>query len=140
VSGVIQTLFRFAKRFFKKKRTSLFEFDFIPISRSNAVKQLCEGTGFMASAEEPSRFGVDTRSGKLVIGKLRIPMPRSRAGRIGLGSALMVGGTLGFLPILGFWMVPLGFLILSNDIPFVRRQRRKLAIWWERRRRARNER
>ena len=94
----------------------------------------------MASAEEPSRFGVDTRSGKLVIGKLRIPMPRSRAGRIGLGSALMVGGTLGFLPILGFWMVPLGFLILSNDIPFVRRQRRKLAIWWERRRRARNER
>ena len=34
-------------------------------------------------------------------------MPRSRVGRIATGSALVVGGTLGFLPILGFWMVPL---------------------------------
>jgi hypothetical protein len=64
-------------------------------------------------------------------------MPRSRAGRIGIGSALMVCGTLGFLPILGFWMLPLGFIVLSNDIPYVRRRRRRMAVWWARRRRKR---
>ncbi|WP_394344583.1 hypothetical protein [Aliirhizobium smilacinae] len=62
-------------------------------------------------------------------------MPKSRAGRIGLGSALMVGGTLGFLPVLGFWMLPLGFVVLSNDISFIRRRRRRMVIWWSRRKR-----
>jgi hypothetical protein len=89
----------------------------------------------MVAAPETRRFGIDPRSGKLMLGPWGIPMPRSRAGRIGLGSALMVGGTLGFLPILGFWMLPVGFLVLSNDVPFVRRRRRRFAIWWARRRR-----
>ncbi len=47
----------------------------------------------------------------------------------------MVGGTLGFLPVLGFWMLPLGFIVLSNDIAFIRRRRRRLVIWWSRRKR-----
>lgn len=81
---------------------------------------------------------MDPKSGKLALGIWRIPMPKSRAGRIGIGSALMVGGTLGFLPILGFWMLPLGFIILSNDIPPVRRRRRRLVIWWGRRNRPRS--
>jgi hypothetical protein len=89
----------------------------------------------MVAAPETRRFGIDPRSGKLMLGPWSIPMPRSRTGRIGLGSALMVGGTLGFLPILGFWMLPVGFLVLSNDISFVRRRRRRFAIWWARRRR-----
>ncbi len=57
-------------------------------------------------------------------------MPRSRVGRIATGSALVVGGTLGFLPILGFWMIPLGLIVLSHDLPAVRRRRRRLAVWW----------
>ncbi|MNX88110.1 hypothetical protein D3C86_1200680 [compost metagenome] len=57
-------------------------------------------------------------------------MPRSRVGRIATGSALVVGGTLGFLPVLGFWMIPLGLIVLSHDLPVVRRQRRRLAVWW----------
>jgi hypothetical protein len=63
-------------------------------------------------------------------------MPRSRVGRILIGSALVIGGILGFLPILGFWMVPLGLLVLSQDLPFVRRKRRRLSVWWARRQRA----
>lgn len=57
-------------------------------------------------------------------------MPRSRVGRIATGSALVVGGTFGFLPILGFWMIPLGLVVLSHDLPAVRRRRRRLAVWW----------
>ena len=45
-----------------------------------------------------------------------------------IGVLLIIGGTLGFLPILGFWMIPLGLMILSTDIPAVRRWRRKMAV------------
>ena len=61
-------------------------------------------------------------------------LPNSRGARIAIGVALIIAGILGFLPILGFWMIPLGFLVLSQDIPVVRRQRRKVSLWWGRRR------
>ena len=66
-----------------------------------------------------------------------IPLPRSRRWRIGLGLAFVVGGILGFLPVLGFWMLPLGLFILSIDLPTLRRNRRRLSVWWGRRRLAR---
>ena len=62
-------------------------------------------------------------------------MPRSRGLRIAIGVLLTIGGILGFLPILGFWMIPLGLLVLSYEFAAVRRQRRRFVIWWERRRR-----
>lgn len=86
------------------------------------------------------KFGFDSKSGKLVLGSMQIPMPHSRFGRIAIGLALIIGGIFGFLPILGFWMVPLGFIVLSQDLPFVRRQKRRLACWWARRRRAKRRR
>jgi len=46
---------------------------------------------------------------------------------------LVIGGILGFLPILGFWMIPLGLLVLSIDLPMVRRWRRNMTVWWGRR-------
>lgn len=59
--------------------------------------------------------------------RLRRTMPRSRLGRQVLGGALVVGGLLGFLPVLGFWMVPLGLVVLSVDSPRLRRLRRRAA-------------
>ncbi len=46
-----------------------------------------------------------------------------------LGVLLLIGGMFGFLPILGFWMVPLGLLLLSVDLPPVRRMRRRADVW-----------
>ncbi|CAM5766344.1 hypothetical protein LMIY3S_01790 [Labrys miyagiensis] len=63
-------------------------------------------------------------------------LPGSPWLRMILGVALVFGGFLGFLPILGFWMIPLGLLILSVDIPVIRRRRRRLSVWWGRRRQA----
>ena len=60
-------------------------------------------------------------------------LPASRIARIVIGILLLVGGCLSFLPILGVWMLPLGFMVLSIDIPIVRRWRRRTEIWWERR-------
>ncbi len=62
-------------------------------------------------------------------------LPRSRASRIALGGVLVFLGFLGFLPVLGFWMIPLGLLVLSYEISVVRRLRRRGIVWWERRRR-----
>ncbi len=36
--------------------------------------------------------------------------------RLLLGLILMAGGVLGFLPVLGFWMLPLGIGIAALDI------------------------
>jgi len=47
---------------------------------------------------------------------------RPSAVRVRLPSAvlLMGGGFFGFLPILGFWMLPLGLALLAIDLPFLR--------------------
>lgn len=60
-------------------------------------------------------------------------LPKSKPTRIGIGILLIVGGIVGFLPVLGFWMIPLGLLVLSVDLPIVRRWRRQLTVWWHRR-------
>jgi len=65
------------------------------------------------------------------VGGLR--KPDARWIRIPTGFLLIVGGTLGFLPILGFWMVPLGVLLLALDIPPLRRPTAGLMIRAERR-------
>ena len=57
--------------------------------------------------------------------------------RLCIGVLLLFGGILGFLPILGFWMFPLGLLVLSYDLPTVRRWRRRLEVKWLRRWRGR---
>jgi hypothetical protein len=59
-------------------------------------------------------------------------LPQSKPIRIGLGILLVAGGLVGFLPVLGFWMIPLGLLVLSVDLPVVRRWRRQLTVWWYR--------
>ena len=63
----------------------------------------------------------------------RIRLPHRRWQRIALGIALIFGGLLGFLPVLGFWMIPLGLVVLSYDVARVRRLRRRLLVWWSRR-------
>ncbi len=37
-------------------------------------------------------------------------------GRLVLGLLLMAGGVVGFLPIVGFWMIPLGVAVAALDI------------------------
>ncbi len=62
-------------------------------------------------------------------------LPKSRIIRITLGILFVIGGFFGWLPILGFWMIPLGLLFLSIDFAIARRWRRRLIVWWGRRKR-----
>jgi len=70
---------------------------------------------------------------KVRFGRFEILLPSRPFMRIILGTLLVIGGLLWFLPLLGLWMLPLGLLVLSVDIALVRRLRRKGATWWARR-------
>ena len=87
--------------------------------------------------DKPDRIS-PARKDRLSIGRFSVPIPASRPLRIALGIALVLGGFLGFLPILGFWMIPLGLLVLSIDLAPVRRLRRRLEVRWGRRRQKKN--
>jgi hypothetical protein len=52
--------------------------------------------------------------------------PKLRLVRIPAGVLLVLGGLIGFLPLVGFWMLPLGLAILAIDIPLAGRLLRKL--------------
>ncbi|MCC7322049.1 MAG: tryptophan synthase subunit beta [Rubellimicrobium sp.] len=66
---------------------------------------------------------------------------RARLVRLPLAFLLILGGVVSFLPVLGFWMLPLGVLLLALDLPVLRgpvthvtiRLRRRLGRWLHRR-------
>lgn len=43
-----------------------------------------------------------------------------------LGFTFMVGGVFGFLPVLGFWMFPLGVAFVALDVPPARQ---RIDVW-----------
>lgn len=55
-------------------------------------------------------------------GALRAGERLPRGIRLPVGISLMIGGLFGFLPVLGFWMIPAGIAIASLDIPPLRRR------------------
>lgn len=73
------------------------------------------------SDEPPMRRLLDALPGAVERLFHRLQRPGAIWLRVPLGVLLIVGGCLGFLPVLGFWMVPLGALLLAEDIPFLRR-------------------
>jgi putative transmembrane protein PGPGW len=52
--------------------------------------------------------------------------PKLRLVRIPIGVLLILGGLVGFLPLVGFWMVPLGLAVLAIDFPIADRILRRL--------------
>ena len=69
-------------------------------------------------------------SPKIRLGSREFKLPKSQIARMSIGVLLVIGGILGFLPILGFWMIRLGLLVLSHDLPAVRRWRRNITLKW----------
>ncbi|MBK7145863.1 MAG: hypothetical protein IPH76_11940 [Xanthomonadales bacterium] len=59
--------------------------------------------------------------------------PGSRWVRVPLAALFSVAGVVGFLPVVGFWMLPLGLLLLAQDLPLLRRPMRRLLVCSERR-------
>jgi hypothetical protein len=69
--------------------------------------------------------------------------PNAKYVRAPIAILLILGGFVGFLPILGFWMIPLGLALLALDVPFLQRPLTRLLSrvveWLERRRDAKRD-
>lgn len=82
--------------------------------------------------EEKRQF-VRLRNNAVEVFGRRVPLPKSRVGRVTVGILFIIGGIFSFLPVLGVWMLPVGLLILSVDFVIVRRWRRRMSVRWGRR-------
>jgi hypothetical protein len=60
--------------------------------------------------------------------------PSSRWVRIPAGLLLVGASLLSILPFFGLWMLPLGLILLAEDVPLLRRARAGLLEWIERHR------
>lgn len=61
-----------------------------------------------------------------------IPRRKGRKVRLALGVFLVVGGMLGLvLPVAGIWMIPLGLLVLAEDVPRLRGPAAWITGWLE---------
>src|SRR5262249_5796702 len=47
----------------------------------------------------------------------RLLQPQRRGLRLTAGSLLICGGFLSILPVFGLWMLPLGLLLIAEDVP-----------------------
>ena len=52
--------------------------------------------------------------------------------RMPLGAFLCLGGVAFVLPVFGLWMLPLGLLVLSEDIGWLRDRRERVEAWLRR--------
>lgn len=64
------------------------------------------------------------------IGWLR--KPSSKLVRLPLGILLIIGGIFSILPILGLWMLPLGLILIAQDISWLEKPVAKMLGWIER--------
>ena len=62
-----------------------------------------------------------------------VNLPENQWLRLSIGALLVIGGLMGFMPVLGIWMLPLGIAVLSIDVPIVRRYSRRFLRWFRRR-------
>ena len=86
--------------------------------------------------EAPLRRLLDALPDPVRRGYQALVRPEWRWVRLPLGVLCILGGFLAFLPVLGVWMFPIGLLLLSEDVPVLRRPTiRGLGVvqgWWDR--------
>jgi hypothetical protein len=58
--------------------------------------------------------------------------PSSKLVRIPLAVLLVGGGIFSFLPILGLWMLPLGLVLIAQDVPALEKPTARTLGWIER--------
>lgn len=59
--------------------------------------------------------------------------PASRKVRIPLGVLFIIAGFLWFLPVVGIEMLPIGLMLIAQDVPFLKKPVGRAMLWLERR-------
>jgi hypothetical protein len=76
----------------------------------------------MAPAEELNKYlnAIERRMPPKLSGFIRwLRTPSSFWARLLVAVLLIVGGVFSILPILGLWMLPLGLLLIAQDVPIL---------------------
>jgi hypothetical protein len=58
--------------------------------------------------------------------------PEARWIRIPLGVLFILGSLLWFLPVVGIELLPIGLLLIAQDVPFLRKPVGRAMLWLER--------
>ena len=58
--------------------------------------------------------------------------PEARWIRLPVGILFILGGLLWFLPVVGLEMLPIGLMLIAQDVPFLRKPVGRAMIWLER--------
>ena len=58
--------------------------------------------------------------------------PEARWVRIPVGILLIILSFLAFLPVIGIWFLPVGILMIAQDVPVLRRPAARAVFWMER--------
>ena len=107
------------------------QFDTTPPRKDNLI----EGEGFRTNGFDPRFDRLIARLPSWLSSSVQwLRQPSSAWIRLPAAVFLICGGLLGFLPLLGFWMLPLGLLLLADDVPALRSARTRVMNWIERRR------
>jgi hypothetical protein len=72
------------------------------------------------------KLGVSHALQHAVQAERRVRRGRSPWARRGLALGFIAGSLLWFLPVLGLWMLPVGLALLSDDVGWMRRMRRRV--------------
>lgn len=76
--------------------------------------------------------GLEDRTGGRVRKAIRwLRDPRSRWIRVPLGILCIIVSFFWFLPVIGIEWLPVGLLLLAEEIPFLRRPAARLMLWLE---------
>jgi hypothetical protein len=75
---------------------------------------------------------LDERLPRFAGASLRYLVDSSPWVRVPPALGLVVGGTFGFLPVLAFWMVPIGLVLPAQDMPPLRGPIAKAIHWADR--------
>ena len=57
--------------------------------------------------------------------------PKSRWVRLPLGALLIIASFFWFLPVVGIEFLPIGLLLVAQDIPFLKRPVARMMLWLE---------
>ena len=93
-----------------------------------------QGTQMATSQVELNRYFqmIDRRVPTRLSAWIRwLRKPNSFAVRVIVAIMLVLGGIFSFLPVLGLWMLPLGLLLISQDVLFLQKPLVATLAWIE---------
>ncbi len=76
---------------------------------------------------------IDRLPGRVRTATVWLLKPESRWARVPAALLLILGGFLAVLPVFGLWMIPLGLILIAEDVPVVRRGVARILDWLEKR-------